>query len=200
MSLLAKIRQDVSGAASAAGVKLAAKAAEHAGVPVIELPRSTAKHPIPRPSREELLLPDPPWWLSLVVHPGDPMHPPADAQDAAAASLAASSLAEPAAAGNQPPQPADPQPPVPAMPCVHCGSPFWWQDLAGAFHCCQCLAIPSRRMLRGLWQVIWAVPPGHTRPRACWARWRPQHWNPFEHLEAAEREAAMREASKDEGF
>lgn len=87
--------------------------------------------------------------------------------------------------------PVDPQPAALSALCNACGSALWWEDLARAFHCCECQAIPSRRMLRGLWRVVWA------NGGAAWARYRPQRWDPLGHLVAAECEAAAKDS---EGF
>lgn len=92
---------------------------------------------------------------------------------AAAAAETASWLADvpamlsPAGMDDEPAAPATPPPDAAPEPCGACGSPFFWQDLGGQVHCRWCVEIPSRRMVRELWQVIWS-PADST---ACWAVW-----------------------------
>ena len=88
------------------------------------------------------------------------------------------------------------QPPPPKAlpePCPTCSCPFWWESLGGQVHCCQCVEIPSRRMVREAWQVLWDPAEG----RAYWAAWEPVYFQPFAHLEKVETHAAAKSA---EGF
>lgn len=85
---------------------------------------------------------------------------------------------------------AGPEPPrQPPSPCPTCGCPFWWEDLGRELHCCQCVAIPSRRMAREAWQVVWL------NDAAAWRVWEPRYWKPFAHLEAEEQQRRASEAA-----
>lgn len=79
------------------------------------------------------------------------------------------------------------------VPCPVCGCPFCWSDLAGGSHCCECVAIPSRRMAREAWQVVWV------NGAAAWRAWEPRYWRPFAHLEAAEQQRQAGEAKQSNG-
>ena len=59
-----------------------------------------------------------------------------------------------------------------ATPCLACGGIFWWLDIAGQTHCCECVPIPARRMLASLWMS----------PTTGWEPWEPVGWEPFGHL------------------
>jgi hypothetical protein len=87
---------------------------------------------------------------------------------------------------------ASPLPTVAAEPCAKCGGPYFWGDVYGGVHCCECEPIPSRRLATGAaWQVCWSA-AGNS-----WADWTPQHWNPFAHLEAAEAAALAARPAED---
>ena len=96
-------------------------------------------------------------------------------------------------------------PPVAApAPCPTCGCVFWWQDIGDVqgdnLHCCECVAIPSRKMAKGSWAVVLEVDPPKfvgqplsVHSRAAWHEYSPVRWHPFAHLDA-ERIAAQVEA------
>jgi hypothetical protein len=132
------------------------------------------------------------WWQDCLVVPGDQMWPPAVPGDGAGDDQA-STLAPIADV-----LPANP-PHGPAAPCSTCGGEYFWGDKQHRAHCCHCTPIPSRRVASGeSWRVAWVG------GQAAWRDWEPQHWRPFAHLEAAERErderAAAAEAAQGGGF
>lgn len=71
-----------------------------------------------------------------------------------------------------------PAPSATPQPCPTCGCPFFWEDLGGRVHCCECVPIPSRRMAAEAWFVYWS-PDG-----AYWGPWEFKHWDPYAHLPA----------------
>lgn len=72
-------------------------------------------------------------------------------------------------------------------PCPACGCPLAWEDLAGRLHCCECIPIPARRMAKDAWVLMWRA------GRAVWEPHEFRHWNPYGHIEAAERAARAAE-------
>ncbi len=78
------------------------------------------------------------------------------------------------------------------------GSALFWQDLAGEVHCAACVKVPSRRMVKELWTVVWVA----AEQRAGWAPWRPVHFRLFDHFEVGEaaRQAVEGSASGTENF
>lgn len=203
MSLLDAIGQDAKAAAALAEQTLAEKALQAVAAAAVGGGASLGTvQPAAAPRSAAAAKPTPVvasdlWWQDIVVLPGDPMYGPAgDVAMGPANHLAGS----PAACLAE--LPADPQPAHPPLPCHQCGSPIFWESLAGSFHCPECQPIPSRRMAKRAWRLLWWPiggadgEPGGQRV-GKWAAFEPRYWQPFAHLEAAERAAREVEAANE---
>lgn len=172
MDMLTQLRQDSGGfIASALADRAAAPSPSSPSAPAV--PGLMAYSPIAPPVEFEVELRSGRWPV-VQFHEGD---------------WGKVVAGRPAALGGDSRQPAASAATPPtalAAPCPDCGSPFFWEDLAGEVHCCECVAIPSRRMAKEAWEVRWQVQVAGGVRRAVWAIYQPVHWRPFAHLETSE--------------
>jgi hypothetical protein len=85
-----------------------------------------------------------------------------------------------AAEPNQPaldPHSAPTSPAASPAPCPACACPMFWRDLTNEIHCCECVGIPSPRMVRDAWRVAW----NQGKQEAYWMPYQPVYWQPFSH-------------------
>lgn len=93
-------------------------------------------------------------------------------------------------------------PPQPSRTPDRCGTclcTYFWEDLQGQLHCCECVTVFSRRILRQLWRVVswWDHMGGQAVERLAWDHWTPGKWNPFETIEQQEEERMEKDHPKD---